>query len=48
MQLLENKIEKISYKNVRDDVVRFIPDDKVLDIWSANYFKDLIAKIRYK
>lgn len=48
MQLLENKIENISYKNVRDDVVRFIRDDKVLDIWSANYFKDLIAKIRFK
>ncbi len=48
MQLLENKIENISYKNVRDDVVRFIRDDKVLDIWSANYFIDLIAKIRFK
>jgi len=48
MKLLENKIENISYKNVRDDVVRFIRDDKVLDIWSANYFKDLIEKIRFK
>ncbi len=48
MQLLENKIENISYKNVRDDVVRFIRDDKLLDIWSANYFKDLIEKIRFK
>lgn len=48
IQLLENKIENISFKNVRDDVVRFIRDDKVLDIWSTNYFKDLIAKIRFK
>ena len=48
MQLLENKIENISYKNVHDDVVRFIRDEKVLDIWSANYFKDLIEKIRFK
>ncbi len=48
MQLLENMIENISYKNVHDDVVRFIRDDKVLDIWSANYFKDLIEKIRFK
>lgn len=42
------KIKNISFKNIGDDVVGFIRDDKVLDIWSANFFKDLIVKARFK
>ena len=48
MQLLEAKIEGISFRAVREDIVRFIRDDKVLEIWSVNYFKDLIAKLKFK
>ena len=47
MNLLENKIENISFSNVRDDIVRFIPDEKILDIWSADYFKDLVQHIKF-
>jgi hypothetical protein len=48
IQLLENKIAIASYDGIREDIVRFIRDDKVLDIWSAQYFKDLITKIKFK
>lgn len=48
MDLLTNKIENISFTGVREDVVRFIRDDRVLNIWSATYFKDLIKKIKIK
>lgn len=48
MQLLEDKISAISFKSVREDVVRFIRDDKVLDIWSADYFRDLVRQIKFK
>lgn len=48
MHLLKDKIDGISFNNVRDDIVRFIRDDKVLDIWSAGYFKDVIEKIKFK
>ena len=48
IELLQTKIENISFKNVKEDVVRFIKDDKVLDIWSPNYFNDLIEKIKFK
>jgi predicted nucleotidyltransferase component of viral defense system len=48
MRLLYDKIESISFDRVREDIVRFIPDEKVLDIWSADYFKDLVGRIKFK
>src|ERR1035437_2082771 len=48
MQLLQDKIASITFSSVRDDIVRFIRDDKILDIWSADYFRDLIGKIKFK
>ncbi len=48
IELLQTKIENISFKNVKEDVVRFIKDDKVLEIWSPSYFNDLIEKMKFK
>jgi hypothetical protein len=48
MRLLFDKIESISFDRVREDIVRFIPDEKVLDIWSPGYFKDLAERIKFK
>lgn len=48
IQLLENKITTVSFSSIREDIVRFIRDDSVLDIWSAQYFKDLITRIKFK
>ncbi len=47
-QLLQIKIDAISFNNVREDIVRFIRDEKTLDIWSSKYFNDLVAKIQFK
>ena len=48
IMLLQTKIENVSIKNVKEDVVRFIKDDKVLDIWSPSYFNQLIEKMKFK
>ncbi len=48
IELLDMKINSVSFSNVKDDVVRFIKNDEVLNIWSAKYFKDLIAKIKFE
>lgn len=48
IQLLQDKISTISFNNIKEDVIRFIRDEKVLDIWSAKYFSDLISKIKFK
>lgn len=46
-KLLDDKISAVSFNNIREDIVRFIRDDKVLDIWSPDYFKELVKKIKF-
>ncbi len=46
INLLLEKIESVSFKSIKEDVVRFIKDDEVLNIWNAQYFKDLIDKMK--
>ncbi len=49
IELLEMKIKSISVSSIKEDVVRFIKnDDDVLNIWSPEYFKDLIEKIKFE
>lgn len=45
-ELLNAKIDSVSFDAVREDIVRFIPDETVLDIWSPTYFKDLVKKLK--
>ena len=48
IQLLTYKINSVNIEQVKEDVVRFIPDPKVLDIWSKDYFLDLIEKLKFE
>jgi hypothetical protein len=48
MKLLINKIDQVSMADIRDDIVRFIPDDTPLEIWSKDYFKELARRIRFQ
>lgn len=48
IELLKAKIDAVSFDSVREDIVRFIPDTSVLDIWSPQYFKDLVDKLKTK
>jgi predicted nucleotidyltransferase component of viral defense system len=48
MKLLQDKINQVSFSNIRDDINRFIPNNSVLDIWSANYFMELIKILQVK
>ena len=45
--LLHTKIKSVSFSSIKEDVVRFIKNDAVLTIWSPEYFKDLIEKIKF-
>lgn len=47
MTLLQNKIQSVSFSSIREDVVRFIPDEKIIEIWSPQYFNDLVQKIKF-
>lgn len=46
--LLRNRIEAVSFESIKEDIVRFIKDDRVLEIWSPTYFTDLSEKIRFQ
>jgi predicted nucleotidyltransferase component of viral defense system len=48
LQLLTEKINDVSFEAVKEDVRRFIPNDEKLKIWSVNYFKDLIEKMKFE
>lgn len=45
--LLQNKIRSVSFSKVKEDIVRFIPDSKAIEIWSPQYFSDLIQKMKF-
>lgn len=48
IELLDTKIKSVSFSSIKEDVVRFIQNDDVLNIWSPEYFKDLIEKIKFE
>lgn len=48
LQLLQDKIKQVSIDNVKDDIIRFIKDDSVLNIWSEQYFTDIIQKLKFQ
>lgn len=48
IELLATKIKSVSFSSIKEDVVRFIKNDDVLNIWSHEYFKDLIEKIKFE
>ncbi|MBI3139812.1 MAG: nucleotidyl transferase AbiEii/AbiGii toxin family protein [Sphingobacteriales bacterium] len=47
MQLLDEKIDAVSFDNIKADVRPFIRDEKMMEIWSPGYFHDLIRKIKF-
>lgn len=48
MQLLREKINAVSFENIKEDVVRFIKDKQSLEIWNQKYFNDLVDKIKFE
>ena len=48
IELLDTKIKSVSFSSIKEDVIRFIKNDNVLSIWSPQYFKDLIEKIKFE
>jgi predicted nucleotidyltransferase component of viral defense system len=47
IELVKSRIDTVSFENIKDDIVRFIPDENVLDIWSPAYFKALADKFKF-
>ena len=45
--LVQNKIQQVNVDLARQDVVCFIKEPSLLDIWSHTYFHDLLMKMRF-
>jgi hypothetical protein len=47
IQLLKEKIDSVSIDRIKEDVVRFIPNPAVLNLWNRQYFTDLVDKLKF-
>lgn len=47
IELLHKKIDSVSFEAIRQDIIRFIPDDAGLAIWGKDYFRALIEKMKF-
>jgi hypothetical protein len=45
-ELIKVRIDTVDFRRVRADISRFIPDPKTLDIWSPQYFHDLVGLLK--
>lgn len=48
LDLLREKCKAVAFEHVKEDVLPFIKDDKVLEIWSEQYFNDLADKLKFQ
>jgi hypothetical protein len=47
IDLIKSRIDHVSFEKIKEDIVRFIPNASVLDIWSPDYFKALANKVKF-
>jgi len=47
LKLLINRIESLDITAAKEDVIRFIPNSKELEIWGKDFFKMLIKEIKF-
>lgn len=43
--MLQQRIRSVDFENAKQDVVKFIPHAKALDIWSTDYFLQLAQRL---
>jgi predicted nucleotidyltransferase component of viral defense system len=48
LEMLREKFKTVSFDNVKEDVIPFIKDDKVLEIWGEQYFNDLLEELKFQ
>lgn len=45
-QLLSEKIDTVEMKYIKDDIKRFIKNEKEIEIWEPKYFHDLVKLLK--
>lgn len=47
-ELLQGKIDLVSFSAIKEDVQRFIKDTSALKTWNAQYFSDLVEMMKFE
>jgi predicted nucleotidyltransferase component of viral defense system len=47
-QMLLDKIDNIDFDSAKKDVINFIKDKSALNLWSADFFRDLTNKLKFE
>ncbi len=47
-ELLTKKIDTVNMRYVKEDIKRFVKDQRVLEIWSQKYFHELVGHLKVK
>lgn len=47
LDLLNTKIDNVDFNRIKADISRFIPNPKILDLWSPKYFHDLVGHLKF-
>ncbi|MGG7035476.1 MAG: nucleotidyl transferase AbiEii/AbiGii toxin family protein [Flavobacterium sp.] len=48
LELLSEKFKSASFDSVKEDVIPFIKDERALEIWGEQYFKDLLDHLKFQ
>lgn len=48
LELLNAKIDNVDFNRIKADISRFIPDPRILEMWSPKYFHDLVGHLKFK
>ena len=48
MELLKNRITDLDIAAAKKDVEVFLSDKRVLDIWSRDFFMEIVQEITFK
>lgn len=46
-EALVTRIEDLDFERAKDDVLRYIKDKKIIELWSAEFFKDIVTRMEY-
>ncbi len=46
LKLLADKIAEVNFNQVKADIMRFIPNPELIEIWNEPYFLDLIKQLK--
>ncbi|EFK96154.1 protein containing DUF1814 [sediment metagenome] len=47
IELLMKRIDEVDFKAAKDDILPMIKDPSVINIWSRDFFKDVVSRIKF-